>query len=106
MNHQNIPLIIIGAALATYCTRFPLLLYSGPKHIPAGLAKYLSFIAPTVLTALIVPMVFIRQGTIDFKITNDYFLAAIVSGLTAYFFKNTFLAVITGILTVGLFVYL
>lgn len=105
MNH-NIAFIIVGAALVTYCTRFPLLIYSGPKHIPTWLGKYLSFIAPAVLTALIVPAVFIKQGRPDFAMTNDYMIAAIISILVAYFSKNALLVVISGVLTVGLLVYL
>ena len=106
MNSFTVILIIMGGALATYCTRFPFLLYTGSKQIPPWLEKYMSFIAPAVLTALIVPMIFVRQDKIEFTITNDYLWAAIISGFTAYFFKNIFATVITGILTVSLFVYL
>jgi branched chain amino acid efflux pump len=105
MNH-NTALIILGAALVTYSTRFPLLIYSGPKHIPTWLSKYLSFIAPAVLTALIVPMVFIKQGRPDFSVANQYLIAAIVSVLTAFLSKNNLVTVIVGVLTVGLLVYL
>jgi branched-subunit amino acid transport protein len=105
MNY-NIALIIFGAALATYCTRFPLLLYSGPKNIPPWLEKLLSFIAPTVLTALIVPMIFIRQGQVISTPANPYVLATIVCALTAYFSKNTIITVLAGELIVSLIVYL
>ena len=105
MSH-NTTLIILGAALVTYCTRFPLLIYSGPKHIPTWLSRYLSFIAPAVLTALIVPMVFIKQGRPDFSMANQYFIAAVISVLTAYLTKNTLITVVVGVLTVGLLVYL
>jgi branched-subunit amino acid transport protein len=105
MSHDII-LIIAGAALVTYGTRFPLLIYAGPKHIPAWLKQYLGLIAPAVLTALIVPAVFIKQGRPDFTPANEYLLAAILSAVIAYFFKNTLLVVISGVLTVALLIYL
>jgi branched-subunit amino acid transport protein len=105
MNPQTV-LIIFGAALATYSTRFPLLLYSGPKHIPAWLGKCLSFIAPTVLTALIIPTIFLPQGKLNVTPTNDYLIGAGISIVTAYIFKNPLVTVIVGVSTVGILVYL
>jgi branched-subunit amino acid transport protein len=104
MNHQT-ALIIFGAALATYSTRFPLLLYSGPKHIPTWLEKCLSFIAPAILTALIIPTIFIQQGKVNVTPTNHYLIGSGISIIIAYIFKNPLVTVIVGVLTVGILVY-
>jgi branched-subunit amino acid transport protein len=105
MNSDMI-MIIAGSALVTYCTRFPLLIFSTNKNIPAWLSKYLSFIAPAVLTALIVPVVFIKQGKLAFSIANEYIIASIITVIIAYFFKNMLAAVIVGMLTVAFLVYI
>jgi len=98
-------LVILGAGLATYCTRFPLLLIADKRRMPQGLAKFMSFIAPAVLTALIVPAIFIRQGNIYISLNNDYLLSAIVTVLAAYSSRNMFITVVTGLCAVALFVF-
>ena len=66
----------------------------------------MSYIAPAVLTALIVPVIFINEGKIDVSFTNEYITASIITAVVAYFSKNMLASVITGICTFGLFLYL
>lgn len=103
---ENIILIVIGAGLATYFTRFPLMVLSGNKHLPEWLRKYMNYIAPAVLTALIAPSIFYRQGKLDLSLNNDYLIAAVITGLAAYFTKNMLAAVVTGLCAVGVLTYL
>lgn len=100
MNNEII-VIILGAAAATYLTRFPFMILSVEK-IPLRLMKYLSFIAPAVLTALIAPMIFIKQGRFDISLSNNYLIAAIITALVSYFGKNMLAALIAGICAVAL----
>ncbi len=104
MNNEII-LVIAGAALVTYCTRFPLLMFAG-KKVPKPVERYLRYLAPAILTALIVPFVLIHNSRLNISFKNDYLIAAIITGLVAYFSKNTLIAVLTGVLTVGLTVWL
>ncbi|MCR4435714.1 MAG: AzlD domain-containing protein [Clostridiales bacterium] len=97
---------ILGAAVATYFTRFPLMILSGRKEIPPRLVKYMSFIAPAVLTALIVPAVFAKQGRLDISLSNHYIIAAAATILVSYFSKNMLASIITGICTVGLLTWI
>lgn len=99
-------IIIFGAGALTYLTRFPLMLLSGKKEIPDWLIKYMSYIAPAVLTALIVPAIFIKQGKLDISFSNEYITAAVITASVAYFTKNMLASVITGICTVGLLMYI
>lgn len=103
---SNALVIILGAGLATYFTRFPLMLLSGRKGIPGWLEEYMSYIAPAVLTSLIVPAIFIKQGKLDLSLTNEYIIAAAATAFVAYITKNMLVTVIAGVCTVGLFVYL
>lgn len=106
MNNAVI-LTIAGAAIATYFTRFPLMVLAGNRTIPPKLVKFMGYIAPAVLTALIAPAIFIRQGKLDLSlISNKYIIAAAVTALAAYFSKNMLVSVITGICTVGILMYL
>lgn len=103
--NKEIIFIIAGAALVTYCTRFPLLVFAG-KKVPKPVERYLRYLAPAILTALIVPFILFNKGRLNISFKNDYLIATIITGLVAYFSKNTLVAVLTGVLTVGLTVWL
>jgi branched-subunit amino acid transport protein len=102
---KEIIFIIAGAALVTYCTRFPLLVFSGSK-VPKWVEQYFCYLAPAILTALIAPFVFLKNNSLNISFQNDYLIATILTGLVAYFSKSTLAAVLTGVLTVGFTVWL
>lgn len=104
--NDGIFLMIAGAALATYLTRFPLMVLTGRSQLPEGLNRYLSLIAPSVLTALIVPAVLLRDGRLNLSASNDYLLATGATILMAYFSKNMLASVITGVGMVALLLYI
>jgi branched-subunit amino acid transport protein len=104
--NSGVIVALAGAALATYFTRFPLMLLSGKWNVPLKLDRFLSFIAPAVLTALIAPAVVIRQGRLDISLSNKYIVAAIVTVIVSYFSKNMLASVITGVCTVGMLMYI
>lgn len=99
---SDVLIFILGAGIATYLTRFPLLVLSKKKDIPKGLLKYMGYIAPSILTALITPAIFIQKGKLYLSFSNIYIVAAIITSLVAYFSKNMLVSVITGICSVGL----
>lgn len=78
------------------------MLISGKKELPAKLVRFMSFIAPAVLTSLIIPCIFIRDNQLDFSLSNPYILAAVATVITAYFSKNMLASIIVGMGCVGL----
>ncbi len=102
----SILLIILGAGLATYLTRFPLMVISGNREISPKLAKLMSFIAPAVLTSLIAPAIFLREGRIDLSLSNSYIIASVITAIIAYFSKNMLVTVISGIASVAVLMYI
>ncbi len=104
--NTEIILLIFGAAIATYLTRFPLMIFSGRGDISKKTVKFMSFIAPAVLTSLIVPIIFIREGSVNLSLGNLYIPAALITVLAAYYSRNMLISVITGISTVGLLMLL
>lgn len=102
----NMIIILLGAGLMTYCTRFPLMILSGTKEISPKLTKFMSFIAPAVLTSLIVPAIFVNEGKVDFSLDNKYMIAAVITVIAAYFSKNMLVSVITGVCSVGILMYI
>lgn len=99
---SEIIIFILGAGIVTYLTRFPLLVLSKKKDIPEGLLKYMRYIAPSILTALITPAIFIQNNKLNLSFSNIYIIAAIITSLVAYFSKNMLASVITGVCCVGM----
>lgn len=98
--------IILGAGLATYFTRFPMMLLSNNKEISPKLSQFMSFIAPAVLTALIVPAIFLKEGKFAVSLNNPYIIASGITVLVAYVTKKMLITVLTGICTVAMLMYM
>lgn len=104
--NSGLILAIVGAAAATYLTRFPLMLLSGKKEIPGWLVNYMKFIAPAVLTSLIVPAILIKEGRLELSLSNNYIIAAIITAVVSCFSKNMLISLVAGICTVGILTYI
>lgn len=102
MISKEMLLLIAGAALATYFTRFPLMILSEKVNFSPKMTKFMSFIAPAVLTSLIVPVIFIQDGVIWISPANMYIPASIITVLVAYYTRNMLASVVTGIISVAL----
>ena len=97
-------IIIAGMALVTFVPRIvPILLLPGRK-MPRMMERWLSLIAPAILSALLLPELLLdRSGqTPSLSFHNIYLLAAIPTFLVAWKTKSLFGAVVTGLATVAL----
>ncbi|MGF1763184.1 AzlD domain-containing protein [Aliivibrio kagoshimensis] len=81
-------LLIGGMFLATFSIRFVMFALAGKFKFPMWMERSLRFVPPTVLTAIIVPMVVMPQGEVDVSVTNPYLLSAIAAFLIALLTKN------------------
>lgn len=106
MVDNRVMITILGSAIVTYFTKFPLLVISGGNKIPEKLRKYLSFIAPAILTALIAPSIFTVEGKLDLSINNYYLPAAVITVILAYFSKSMLASIIVGLSSVALMSWL
>jgi len=76
-------------ACITFLTRYLFLHPKLPLRIGPKMERFLSFSAPAVLTAIWVPIIFIKDAdgglanTLDMSLTNPYLLAAIVAILVS-----------------------
>ncbi|MBI5825760.1 MAG: AzlD domain-containing protein [Chloroflexi bacterium] len=95
---MNIWLVIMIGGLITFGIRFSLiyLLGEGKFEIPETLRKALHYVPPAVLSAIIVPELFIRDGNFDLSLTNTRLLAGIIAIVTAWFSRNTLLTILVG----------
>ena len=96
--------IIIGMTLVTLMPRIiPILLLSGRK-MPKLAARWLTLIAPAILSALLLPELLLdRSGAVpSLSLYNLYLFAAFPTFLVAWKTKSLFGAVVTGLATVAL----
>ncbi|MEK6753849.1 MAG: AzlD domain-containing protein [Chloroflexota bacterium] len=95
---MTIWLVVIIGGLITFGIRFSLiyLLGEGKFEIPETLRKALHYVPPAVLSAIIFPELFIRDGNFDLALTNTRLLAGILAVVTAWFSRNTLLTILVG----------
>lgn len=84
-------LTIILLAGITFFTRYLFLHPSLPVKLNPRMEHFLSFSAPAVLTAIWVPIIFVREGELNISPQNPYLISASIAILLALKFKNVYL---------------
>ncbi|MBE5529561.1 AzlD domain-containing protein [Laribacter hongkongensis] len=102
MNSTSLWITILGMALVTALLRaLPITLLAG-RQLPPLLARWLSFVPVTVLAALLLPDIVLRQGELALTVDNLFLWASLPTLAVAYFTRNFFGTMLTGMVTVGL----
>lgn len=91
-------LTIFLMAIITFATRYLFIHPRLPIHLGDKLAKFLSYSAPAVLTAIWLPIIFVQQGQLNVSITNPYFIAAFFAVITAAKSKSIYLTMLAGLI--------
>ena len=97
-------IVIAGMALVTFLPRIiPILLLPGRK-MPGIVERWLSLIAPAILSALLLPELLLERsgGMSSLSFCNLYLFAALPTFIVGWKTKSLFGAVVTGIATVAL----
>ena len=100
---MNIWLIMIAGGLITFGMRFSLIYLFGRFEIPETLRRALHYVPPAVLSAIIFPELFYRDGNLDLAWTNTRLLAGLIAIAVAWFSKNTLLTIIVGLIVLLVF---
>lgn len=99
---MNIWLIMLLGGLITFLIRFSLIYLFGRLHIPETMRKALHYVPPAVLSAIIFPELFLRDGTLDLSLDNARLVAGLVAIIVAWFSKNTLITIIAGMIALFL----
>jgi len=94
---SKIVVVILLMSVVTYLPRFlPMLFLSRRKLSPLA-ESWLSYVPVAVLSALLGPILFIKNGQFTLTLSsNPYFWAALPTFAVALWTRNMFLAVLTG----------
>lgn len=102
MSETSIWAIIIGVSVVSILPRvLPVALFSR-YEFPGPLKRWLSFVAPAVLSSLTALSVLAPDGYIDISIQNMYIWAFIPTILTAIKTRSLFYSLLVGIVTMAL----
>ncbi len=93
-------MLVIGGV--TYVIRLSCIGLLGQKEMPALLLKALRFVPITVLPAIILPELFLRNNTLALSIQNPRWLAGILAAIVAWRTRNVLLTIAVGM--IGLWV--
>ena len=102
---MNIWLVMILGGLVTFGMRFSLIYLFGRFQVPETMRRALHYVPPAVLSAIIFPELFLRNGSLDLSLGNTRLLASLVAVLTAWFSRNTLITIIAGMAALFLLQY-
>ncbi|HSG42771.1 MAG TPA: AzlD domain-containing protein [Anaerolineales bacterium] len=100
---MNIWLVMLLGGLITFGMRFSLIYLFGKFQVPETMRRALHYVPPAVLSAIIFPELFLRDGVLDISMSNIRLLAGLVAVLVAWFSKNTLITIIAGMFALFLF---
>ncbi len=103
---MNIWLVMLLGGLITFGMRFSLIYLFGRFQIPETMRRALHYVPPAVLSALIFPELFLRQGTFDLSLANTRLLAGLAAIVVAWFSKNTLITILAGVIALFLLQFL
>jgi branched-subunit amino acid transport protein len=87
---------MILAGLLTYGIRLSFIMLRGRIAVPGWFQRALRFVPAAVLSAIIVPGLFDRAGTMDFSARNPQLWAGILAIAVAWRTRNAFLTIAAG----------
>jgi branched chain amino acid efflux pump len=93
---MNEVLLILGMALVTFGVRYPALALAGRIPLPEMVVRALRYVPVAVLTAIVVPEVLFRDGTLVIGPHNAQLVAGIATALIAWRSKNLLLTIALG----------
>lgn len=93
----EVVLIIMGMAAVTFFTRFTSAVLFRKTGVPYWFERWMKHVPTGMLTALIMPALFLPKGYLDLSLQNHYLIAGVVATLTAYFCRNAVVTMMLGL---------
>ncbi len=92
--------LFLGMGLVTYLPRMLPLVFLSRRPIPDLVLRWLRYVPPAVLAALLVPELLLQGGEWHFSFGNAYLVAALPTFLVALWFRHMVLTVAAGMVLV------
>jgi len=92
----NIWLTMVIAGAITFGTRLSFIILFGQRDIPDPIRRALRFVPPAVLTAILLPELFLNSGALDVSLANTRLMAGILAALVAWGTRSVALTILVG----------
>lgn len=102
---MNIWLVMLFGGLITFGMRFSLIYLFGRFQVPETIRRALHYIPPAVLSAIIFPELFLRDGQWTLSLENYRLLAGLAAIVVAWFSRNTLVTILAGMVVLFLLQY-
>ena len=93
---MNIWVVMLLGGLLTFGMRLSFIYLFGRFEVPETMRRALRFVPPAVLSAIILPQLFMPSDYFDFSLTNHRWLAGFIAVIVAWWTKNTLLTILVG----------
>jgi branched-subunit amino acid transport protein len=90
--------MILAIGVITYAIRLSFIVFFGKMEIPPRLLSILRFVPIAVLSAIILPQLFLPNNTITASLANPRWIAGILAVLVAWRTRNVLLTIVVGML--------
>ena len=94
---MSIELLILGMMLVTFIPRYLPFALAGRIQLPARVKSALDFVPIAVLTAIIVQVTLVRDGSVELSLTNFHLPAVLSAAAVAHFTRHLFGAIGAGL---------
>jgi len=89
--------MVSGMFLVTFTIRYIMCPLSGKFEFPELVERALTYVPPAILSAIIIPSVFMpADDTLWINFDNPYLVGAVCAGLAGWFSKNLLLTILSG----------
>ena len=95
---MNIWPVMLICGLNKFGMRFSFIFLFGKFHIPETVRRALHYVPPAVLSAIVFPELFLRNGTLYLSFGNVRLLAGLIAMAVAWFTKNTLVTILAGMI--------
>jgi branched-subunit amino acid transport protein len=93
MSTSTLWLTIAGAGAVTFALRLSFIALLGRVEVPPFLERALRYVPAAVLTAVVIPLLFYRDGALEVSLGNERLLAGLVAVLIAWRTRNVLLVI-------------
>lgn len=105
MDILSICLMLLGMALVTYGLRVVFFLPGVGDKLPPRLRQAMVYVPVAVLTAIVIPEVFLHQGQLNTNLTNPQLWGMLATGVVMWRSKRLLLAIGAGMVVYYLLRY-
>lgn len=99
MSQLSLLLTIIGMGLITFVIRYSFIGLGERVYLPEGLRRGLSYVPASVLSAIVLPEIFVKQGQLNLALSNPYLISALAAIVAAWYTKHVLVTLAVGMLT-------